>query len=125
MEILTAGRLKLLQAACKGVIAGAILTAAGTMLAEAEEQRRQDALVLIAQTEQWRVQPEKERAKIARQVRAELERELLTIKAQITQAEINLTTSQGGIAAMHEGLGTLVIPASTTVARTPARDTDL
>jgi signal transduction histidine kinase len=106
----------LLQAACKGVIAGAILTAAGTMLAEAEEQRRQDALVLIAQTEQWRVEAEKERAKIARQVRAELERELLTIKAQITQAEINLTTSQGGIAAMHEELGTLVVSASTAVA---------
>jgi len=55
--------------------------------------------VLIAQTEQWRVQPEKERAKIARQVRAELERELLTIEAQITRAEISLITSQGVIIA--------------------------
>lgn len=59
--ILTTGRLKLLQAPCKGMITDATLAAAHTMLAEAEECR-QDILALIAQAEQRRVQAEQERA---------------------------------------------------------------
>ena len=72
-------RLELLQTASKGVIAGVTLFEARTALAEIEE-RRQDALVLIAQTEQRLAQAEHERAKLARHARAEFERDLLAVE---------------------------------------------
>ena len=85
------------------------------------EERRQDALALIAQTEQRLAQAEYERAKLARHARAELERDLLTIEGQIAQAEISLATSQRVLAVMLETSQTLA-SASSPPAPTGGRD---
>ena len=117
-------RLKLLQTASKGVIAGNTISDAKSEIANIEE-RRQDALVLVAQTEQRLAQAELERSKLARHARADLERELLSIDAKITQAELTLATSHGILTTMQNGLGTSTPPAIAPASQKPARRLDL
>jgi hypothetical protein len=96
-------RLKRLLTLSKGVVAGNTIADARIEIANIEE-RRQDALMLIAQAEQRLAQTELERSKLARHARAELERELLMIEAQIAQGEVAFATSHGILTTMQNGL---------------------
>lgn len=117
-------RLKLLQTAKKGSIAGVTLGEARTTIAEVEE-RRQDVLVAIAQAEQRLTQAQQERAKLVRHARTELEQGLLSTEAQISQTAISLSTSQGVLVAMRQQAGASPPTASAPQNKAPARATDL
>jgi polysaccharide biosynthesis/export protein ExoF len=116
-------RLKLLQTAKKGSIAGTTFGEARTAITEVEE-RRQDVLIAIAQAEQRLTQAQQERTKLVRHTRTELEQALLSTEAQISQAAISLKTSHQVLSTLQ---GTAAPPptASAALPQAPARMTDL
>jgi chromosome segregation ATPase len=116
-------RLKLLQTASSGVIAKATLGEARAAVAEIEE-RRQDVLIAIAQTEQRLVQAEQERARLTSHTRAELVQALLALDGQINQLAISLDTSRAVLAAIKPK--PVEEPAvSGPIRQIPAKGTDL
>ena len=117
-------RLRLLQTAKKGSIAGVTLGEARTAVAEIEE-RRQAVLVAIAQTEQKLTQAQQDRAKLVRHARSELEQGLLSTEAQISQGVVSLNTSQKVLAVMQQQTGASPPTASAPLAQAPARGVDL
>ena len=117
-------RLQLLHTAKKGSIAGVTLGEARTEVAETEE-RRQELLVAIAQTEQKLTQAQHDRAKLVRHARSELEQGLLSTEAQISQVVVSLSTSQRVLAAMQLQTGTSPPTASFPRNEAPAGGADL
>ena len=116
-------RLRLLQTAKKGSIAGVTLGEARTAVAEIEE-RRQEVLVAIAQTEQKLTQAQQDRAKLVRHARSELEQGLLSTEAQISQGVVSLNTSQRVLAALQQQTAAQ-LAASAPFAEASARGADL
>jgi hypothetical protein len=116
-------RLRLLQTAKQGSIAGVTLGEARTAVAEVEEHR-QDTLVAIAQAEQRLAQAQQDRTKLVRHTRTELEQGLLSTEAQISLAAISLKTSQQVLAAL-QGTATPPPTASAPAHQAPVPPTEL